>query len=337
MVFSGMLKKILFTVSLLMFAVIIGIAGSIYNFVGKIPRTVVDGIESPQITEETAKEYSLNMNTNSLGIADNYQNTILKDKKKSSIKNVLLMTLETSEGRKTADSVMVLSLDEAGEALKISSLNGNSMVYVPGSGPELLKNAYSKGGAETVIFTVNSNFDLNISDFISIDTTSLDEMIDLMGGIEVSLSEEEAEVFGKDTGRYLLSGEEVKRFTSIPGTEKEKAGRNQEVMNGVIGAVTNSNASEVPSKAQKLLKIVNTSFSTDDIIKNVIKLTGTKFTSSHLEFPEDRNINGVKDSGEVKYNKHLIKENLHDFIFGTDEPKTEDKNHNRFQRKQETM
>ena len=53
--------------------------------------------------------------------------------------------------------------------------------------------AYSYGGAEQAINMLNMNLDLDIQDFVTVDFTAVSDVVDLLGGIEIEIQEEEVQ------------------------------------------------------------------------------------------------------------------------------------------------
>ena len=77
---------------------------------------------------------------------------------------------------------------------------------VPGYGQTKINHAYAYGGAELAIQTINENFNLDITDYAAVNFDSLADVIDVMGGIDLEVTEEER----YQINAYLLEGEPLR-------------------------------------------------------------------------------------------------------------------------------
>ena len=121
-----------------------------------------------------------------------------------SIKNIALFGLDSrSDGTEgdssNSDVIMVLTVDNKHKKLKLTSILRDSYVSIEGetsSGEHVdymdkINAAYSVGGYELAIRTLNRNFGLNIMDYVTIDFTDTAAIVDAFGGVEISLTAEE--------------------------------------------------------------------------------------------------------------------------------------------------
>lgn len=67
----------------------------------------------------------------------------------------------------------------------------DSYVDIEGHGKTKLNHAYAYGGPELAIKTINSNFKLNIRDFVAVDFYGLENIIDTVGGVEIPVRSDE--------------------------------------------------------------------------------------------------------------------------------------------------
>jgi len=96
---------------------------------------------------------------------------------------------ESEIGR--SDSIMILSIDKTHNKLKLSSIMRDTYVDVEGHGMNIITHAYVYGGAALAVKTLNTTFDLNIKDYVTVDFFGLEKIIDNVGGIELNITSEE--------------------------------------------------------------------------------------------------------------------------------------------------
>jgi LCP family protein required for cell wall assembly len=103
---------------------------------------------------------------------------------------------EASEDVERSDTIMILTLDFENDELKITSILRDTYVQIPESEYSdsyytKINAAYMLGGPELAVKTINQNFDMNITDYICVDFTSVVEIVDAVGGVDIVINHEE--------------------------------------------------------------------------------------------------------------------------------------------------
>ena len=98
---------------------------------------------------------------------------------------------------------MVASVNTKTGQVKLVSIARDTYVAIPGYNNTRINHAFSYGGPELAIRTLNENFGLDVTDYVAVNFDSLAEVIDAMGGVEVDVTEAERQ----QINAYLLSGE----------------------------------------------------------------------------------------------------------------------------------
>lgn len=106
--------------------------------------------------------------------------------------NILLLGLDyLEEGKQRSDAMIVASVGYDG--VKLTSLMRDTLVDIPGYGQHKLNSAYSYGGAEMSMRVINKTFGLNITNYVAVDLRTMVDLIDALGGVTVSVEENEIE------------------------------------------------------------------------------------------------------------------------------------------------
>lgn len=105
--------------------------------------------------------------------------------------NILLLGVDSENHGQRSDSMMVLSVGDGDLAL--TSLMRDMVVEIPGHGKTKLNAAYSYGGAQLTMQTVNRNFEMNICKYVQVDYLGLVHAVDALGGICVQITQQEME------------------------------------------------------------------------------------------------------------------------------------------------
>lgn len=126
------------------------------------------------------------------------QNGILT---KEGVTNVLLVGQDTrQEGeRARSDSILVLSIDSNRKQISVVSLMRDLYVQIPGYKDNKLNAAFRFGGFDLLDETIETNFGISIDYNVSVDFQGFREIIDLMGGIDLPLSQAEVDYLSGNT------------------------------------------------------------------------------------------------------------------------------------------
>ncbi len=117
--------------------------------------------------------------------------------------HVLLVGTDVdSSGTSRSDTMIVASVKQ-GE-IKLTSLLRDTGVTIPGrSGTHRLNAAYAYGGIDLLLKTVNSNFGFNITRYAIVDYNSFPKIIDKLGGVTLSVTNEEVQEINKNVKGLL--------------------------------------------------------------------------------------------------------------------------------------
>lgn len=92
-----------------------------------------------------------------------------------------------------SDSIIIASIDLEKKTINLVSLLRDTLVEIDGHGQDKLNHAYAYGGSKLSLETINSNFDLDIDKYVSVDFYSLAKVIDIVGGVDIELKDYEIE------------------------------------------------------------------------------------------------------------------------------------------------
>ena len=93
-----------------------------------------------------------------------------------------------------ADSMMVVNVDEKGEMKMASIFRDTYLMSRTKDGEEIISkanSAYSRGGPLGAVNMLNENFDLALTDYVVVNFWGMANIIDLIGGIRLTVTEEE--------------------------------------------------------------------------------------------------------------------------------------------------
>lgn len=130
----------------------------------------------------------------------------------SKIVNVALFGIDSRDPKSfkgLSDSIMILSINTETKVIKVISVMRDSLVPITKDGKTVygkINSAYSKGGPELAIKTLNTIFGLDISEYATVNFYGMTDIIDAVGGIDVTLADGEINVMGRENGKSVNFG-----------------------------------------------------------------------------------------------------------------------------------
>ncbi len=203
------------------------------------------------------------------------------------ITNIALFGVDTrdvSSDSGRSDALMVLSLNRTDNQIKLISIARDSYVAIDGYGMDKITHAYVYGGPELAVRTVNQNFSLDISEFVTVNFAQLANIIDYVGGVYVNVDEDERQVLNnyinelkslgisaepvQQTGYQLLTGGQAVAYSRdrYTGSDMDRTGRQREVLNSLFNSVSQMDITKLPGLASMVLSQSTTSLSVDEMI-----------------------------------------------------------------------
>lgn len=260
----------------------------------------------------------------------------------TSITNIALFGLDTRSydiGTRS-DCMMILTVDNTCGKLKLTSLMRDSLVEVPGYGRTKLCHAYADGGAELAIRTINRNFDMNITDYVSVDFSQLKVLIDLVGGVYVDVSEAERKETNKfikeycieagvpkkeipyieESGYQYLTGTPAMCYSRIrkgnTGDDWGRVERQGIILQAMFDRVKDLSVPDMLNLVEKFMPYVTTSLSPTEIFPLVVgALQNGTPTLEHTRVPIDGEWNYSSDGVYIKYDLQRAAELLNRYIY----------------------
>ena len=278
---------------------------------------------------------NIELNKDNLGIVEDefkeYENV-------NKIKNIALFGIDATDGETgRSDSIMIATLDPVHNKLKITSVMRDSYVSIDGYGQDKINHAYAYGGPELAIKTLNENFGLNIEDFISVNFSSLPTIINILGGIDIEITQEELEYINsyiddinvKDrtnsphisyAGVQHLDGTQALAYSRIrytSGGDYERTQRHRTVLNALFNKLTSTSVASYNSLLNEVLPYVQTNLSAADILSLGTKVLGIGNNLEQDRFPRDGYGEGTMIDGiyYLTFDKEATVQQMRDYIF----------------------
>lgn len=283
--------KIFLIILLVLVIFILGLGVAGYTFVnGKIGKMQKENIDTTAvgINEETKQELKGYRNIALLGIdsrADDY-----------------------GLGNRS-DCMMIASINQETNEIKLISVYRDTYVYVMENGTKRLDkitHAYSYGGAQNTLKSLNEAMDLNITEFVTVNFDAVIAAVDSLGGVYIDIDESEIKYVNDyidatsessgvksshitHSGRQKLDGVQAVSYTRVrytTGGDYKRTERMRTVVEAMLSKAKTLNVGQLNSFADTILPKIRTNISTSEIWGLIPKLASFKVTES-IGWPYD--------------------------------------------------
>ena len=244
---------------------------------------------------------------------------------------------ELGEGVRS-DSIIIASLNNKTKEIKMVSLYRDTLLELEDGSLNKANSAYAFGGPEEAVAMINKNLDLNIEDYIAVNFNALVDVIDELGGMDVTLSDAEvvhmnnycvetSEVTGKTytkiepevAGTYHLNGVQATSYARIrytAGGDFERTERQRFVLEQIAESAKKVSFSSLNSIMDKVFPQVATSMELGEMLKYAKIGTSLKIGETK-GFPEANTSDTLSGVGSVVIPDDMIQSvrELHEFLF----------------------
>ena len=186
--------------------------------------------------------------------------------------NILLVGTDTrGEGfAGRSDAMMILSVNRKTRKIHLVSLMRGLYVAIEGHDRSMLNNAYSWGGSKLLLQTIRENFRIQIDDYVVINFAGFRQAIDIVGGVEVTLTQAEVHYLllafpgtQIQVGNNLLNGDLALCYARIRQIDSDyrRTSRQRAVIESLISKLEVSSAGQLDATVRQLLPLVKTNLS----------------------------------------------------------------------------
>ncbi|MCH5333355.1 MAG: LCP family protein [Agathobacter sp.] len=311
-------KKILLFGAEVLFLIILLVAAYLFRIVNKIEFHNLDSSEAginTDLAEDTIKTMGRYTNIALLGLDNRSGN-------------------QYNTGR--ADTIMIASIDNKTKKVKLVSVFRDTCLCIDGQYRKA-NSAYAKGGPKQVVQMLNSNLDLNITEYVCVDWAAMVEVIDALGGLDLEITDAERKQINKykkdidkvtglttpevtKSGLVHLDGTQATsyaRLRKLAGDDFKRASRQRIVLQAMLEKAKKADIGTLLAIVNSVVDDISTSLTLDQLLGlaksvrsySLVSTTGFPFAlttkiiqGGDMVIPGDLSTNVVK---------------LHEYLFGT--------------------
>lgn len=193
---------------------------------------------------------------------------------------VLVMGSDAREdlGGSRSDAIMLVRTDVSMGVVTIISIPRDTMVYNENGGIEKINASYNDGPAATVS-AVSAFAGVDISHYVEVDFSGLEQVVDALGGVTVDIPEDIVAGnggMGFSEGEQVLNGEEAlayarERYT-VTGGDFGRAQAQRQIAAAIVSQILASSPTDIPGLVSQLASCVTTDLSVAEIVSFAMEL-----------------------------------------------------------------
>ena len=199
-----------------------------------------------------------------------------------------------------SDCIIIASINQKTKDVKLISVYRDTYVQIDGHGLDKITHAYSYGEAPLAIKTLNTNLDLNITEFVTVNFDLVAEAVDALGGIEMTIEQSELQYINDyidgtsdntgiksshitKAGKQKLDGVQAVAYSRIrytAGGDYKRTERMRDVLEAMLKKLKTKSVGEINSLMDTILPKVYTNISSSSIITMIPDLLSYNITDS---------------------------------------------------------
>lgn len=173
------------------------------------------------------------------------------------------------------DSIILCTLNKTQNTISLTSLLRDMYVRIPGYKSNRINVPYVLGGTALLRETLEHNFGIEVDGCVEVDFAHFEDLIDLLGGIEIELTSAEANYITKESGTrvkkgtQLLTGEQALWYSRFRGTaagDLDRSNRHRIVLSTLLREYKNKSMTELLGLLDDILPMVTTDLTQDEVL-----------------------------------------------------------------------
>lgn len=242
-----------------------------------------------------------------------------------------------------SDCIIIASINEKTKEVKLLSVYRDTYVYVTENGNKKLDkitHAYSYGGAQNTLKSLNEALDLNITEYVTVNFDAVIAAVNALNGVEIDITSEELKYINdyidatsqssgvksshlSKAGRQTVDGVQAVAYSRIrytAGGDYKRTERMRTVVTAMAKKAKTLNIGQLNKLADEILPRVSKNIENNDIIALIPSALSFDITES-LGWPY--NVKGISTTAwygvPVTLESNVIR--LHKELFGQEDYK----------------
>ncbi len=200
------------------------------------------------------------------------------------IVNIMLVGQDRRGGENyltRSDAMILCTINKRNKTITLTSFMRDTYVEIPGYKGYKMNAAYQWGGMSLLRKTMLENFGVQVDAFVEVDFSGFTQVVDAIGGVEITLNQAEAAHLNELHGYSLvvgvnrLNGDQALQYSRIRyvgGDDFERTERQRKVLNAIISNCKNLNFTQINNLLNNILPLVATDMDNNQILNYMVDL-----------------------------------------------------------------
>ena len=279
------------------------------------------------VNDKLSKIQTMEVNKNEIEITEGVEEEL------EEYRNIALLGIDSRQDSygtgNRSDCIIIASINNKTKEIRLVSVYRDSYLEITGRSLDKVTHAYSYGGPILTLSTLNTNLDLDITEFVTVNFDAVKEIVDDLGGIEMTVTYEEATQIPaiNSAGTYNLNGEQALAYARIRKIDSDYK-RTERMRNVIVAAlekVKTKSIAELNILVDQILPRIYTNIDSKEVLSLIPSVASYNITESTGWPPKvvGKTINGVWYGVPVTLESSV--KTLHEELFNDEEYEPSDK------------
>lgn len=242
------------------------------------------GVAFAFVNSKFSKMQQVDINEEDLGISEETKENL------SGFRNIALFGVDSRDNNldkgNRSDCIIIASINQETGEVRLVSVYRDTYVEIEGHGLDKITHAYSYGGPELALKTLNKNLDLNITEFVTVNFDAVADAVNALGGVTIDVEQNEiqylnsyldetAKVTGLDTSRVTKAGKQTldgvqavaySRIRYTAGGDYKRTERMRTVIEAMFDKIKTKSIGEINEFADEILPKIYTNINVGEVL-----------------------------------------------------------------------
>ncbi len=255
------------------------------------------------------------------------------EQKDPNVVNILVLGTDSRNvlaDRGHSDTMIIVSYNRKTAQIKLTSLMRDALVPIEGHDWNRINTAYMYGGVGLAINTINQLFDLDIQQFIVIDFNGVKNFIDYIGGVELTFTQDEVDLYNQYWGTNLAPGThhcDSNRVMahlqnrSSPAGDFDRIRRQQDTVKAIANKILKEKSlAEIYDIIEYAMGIVRTNIGLTELFSYATSVVGNasklEVTTQSVPYRDSFKFAWYKGMSIISFDIEKAAVRLNEFIYG---------------------
>lgn len=274
------------------------VAGTIYvesmfDRMGELNRETLSSSEAEELLNQTDETIDPNITAPELDPSDVTMPTEPAEIIVSgeNVINILLVGQDRREGqgRQRSDAMILCTVNKETKTITLTSFLRDMYVTIPGYYRQKMNAAYALGGFDTLNATLEHNFGIRADHCVEVDFSGFSSIIDVLGGVDVELTEKEANYLNRrgnwdtDQGEFdwhlkkgvnTLNGQQALAYSRIRALDDDwgRTNRQRTVLTALVQKAKTMDLVQINSFINEVFPMIATDMTPSEITGYALEL-----------------------------------------------------------------